>query len=96
MTYEILLIVVIGGIGSITGSVITSFLYIASVEWLAARPRLRRIPWDPGARPVHRTASAWRCVSVIIMLVVLFFRKGIMGDRELTDLLRRKPRKEGK
>ena len=35
-------------------------------------------------------------VSVIIMLVVLFFRKGIMGDRELTDLLRRKPRKEGK
>ena len=34
MTYEILLIVVIGGIGSITGSVITSFLYIASVEWL--------------------------------------------------------------
>ena len=34
MTYEILLLVVIGGIGSITGSVLTSFLYIAALEWL--------------------------------------------------------------
>ncbi|MDD6024484.1 MAG: branched-chain amino acid ABC transporter permease [Oscillospiraceae bacterium] len=33
MTYEILLIVVIGGIGSISGSVIASFLYIACSEW---------------------------------------------------------------
>ena len=34
MTYEILLIVVIGGIGSLTGSILTSFLYVASLEWL--------------------------------------------------------------
>ncbi|MDY3984294.1 branched-chain amino acid ABC transporter permease, partial [Dysosmobacter sp.] len=34
LTYEILLIVVIGGIGSITGSVLASFLYIFSSEWL--------------------------------------------------------------
>ena len=33
MTYEILLIVVIGGIGSITGSCIGSFLFIACSEW---------------------------------------------------------------
>ena len=33
MTYEILLIVVIGGIGSITGSVIASFLFIGCSEW---------------------------------------------------------------
>ena len=29
MTYEILLIVVIGGIGSVSGSVIGTFLYVA-------------------------------------------------------------------
>ena len=34
MTYEILLIVVIGGIGSVSGSIIASFLFIASSEWL--------------------------------------------------------------
>ncbi len=33
MTYEILLIVVIGGIGSISGSCIGSFLFIACSEW---------------------------------------------------------------
>ena len=95
MTYEILLIVVIGGIGSITGSVITSFLYIASVEWL-----LRGL--DSGeflgiqAPGIFKNGFRMAIVSVIIMLIVLFFRKGIMGNRELTDLLRRKPRKEGK
>ena len=33
MTYEILLIVVIGGIGSISGSCIATFLYVACSEW---------------------------------------------------------------
>ena len=33
LTYEILLIVVIGGIGSLSGSVLASFLYIACSEW---------------------------------------------------------------
>ena len=33
MTYEILLIVVIGGIGSVTGSCIGSFLFVACSEW---------------------------------------------------------------
>jgi branched-chain amino acid transport system permease protein len=33
MTYEILLIVVIGGIGSVSGSCISSFLFIACSEW---------------------------------------------------------------
>ena len=33
MTYEILLIVVIGGIGSVTGSVIAAFLFVGSSEW---------------------------------------------------------------
>ena len=33
MTYEILLIVVLGGIGSVTGSCIGSFLFIACQEW---------------------------------------------------------------
>ena len=33
MTYEILLIVVIGGIGSISGSVIAAFLFVGCSEW---------------------------------------------------------------
>ena len=33
MTYEILLIVVIGGLGSVTGSCLASFLFVACSEW---------------------------------------------------------------
>ncbi len=88
MTYEILLVVVMGGIGSITGSVITSFLYIAGLEWL-----LRGL--DSGTflgitSPIFKNGFRMAIVSVIIMIVVLFFRKGIMGDRELPDLFRGK------
>ena len=83
MTYEILLVVVMGGIGSITGSVITSFLYIASMEWL-----LRGL--DSGtflgisAPGIFKNGFRMAVVSLIIMVVVLFFSKGIMGDKEFS------------
>ena len=85
MTYEILLIVVLGGIGSISGSIIASFLYIAASEWL-----LRGL--DTGsflginAPSVFRNGFRLVVFSVIIMAVVLFFRRGIMGSRELPDI----------
>ena len=93
LTYEILLIVVIGGIGSVSGSIIASFLYIFSSEWL-----LRGL--DSGkflginAPGIFKNGFRMVVFSVIIMVVVLFFRKGIMGNKELPDLFKRK-RKEG-
>ena len=82
MTYEILLIVVIGGIGSVSGSIIASFLFIASSEWLLRF--LDNETWIGGFRvPLLRSGFRMVVFSIIIMAVVLFFRKGIMGDREL-------------
>ena len=95
MTYEILLIVVIGGIGSISGSCIASFLYVAISEWW-----LRGLDTSPflgiDAPGFFRMGLRMVVFSVIIMIVVLFFRRGIMGERELPDLFRRrkKPEKE--
>ena len=82
MTYEILLIVVIGGIGSITGSCIAAFLYIACSEWW-----LRFL--DSGSFmgiEVSFFRDGFRKVvfSVVIMIIVLFFSRGIMGDKELS------------
>ena len=83
MTYEILLIVVIGGIGSISGSVIGTFLYVACSEWW-----LRFLDMETyiGSFKVPFLRSGFRMVvfSVVIMIIVLFFSKGIMGDKELT------------
>ena len=88
MTYEILLIVVLGGLGSVTGSCIASFLFIACSEWW-----LRGL--DNGSFLGIESAmfrSGFRLVvfSVIIIVVVLFFRKGLMGQKELPDLFRRR------
>lgn len=98
MTYEILLMVVLGGIGSISGSVIGSFLYVAASEWW-----LRGLDQNPflGINAPWLFRNGFRLVvfSVVIMFVVLFFRKGIMGDKELTTVFRnfrrrRKPKNE--
>ena len=86
MTYEILLMVVLGGIGSISGSVIGSMLFVAASEWW-----LRGL--DSGkflgieAPGVFRNGFRLVVFSVVIMVVVLFFRKGIMGDRELPQVI---------
>ncbi len=92
MTYEILLIVVIGGIGSITGSCISSFLFVACSEWwLRFLDQKRMIgQWEV---PLLRNGFRLVVFSIIIMVVVLFFRKGIMGERELWDLFQPKKKK---
>ena len=99
MTYEILLIVVVGGIGSISGSCIASFLYIAASEWW-----LRGL--DSGSflgieSSLFRGGFRKVVFSVIIMIIVLFFRQGIMGDKEFSfsriiDKIKRKKKKPEK
>ncbi len=90
MTYEILLIVVIGGIGSVTGSCLSSFLFVACSEWWLRFLDQKQVV---GGFEVPLLRNGFRLVvfSIIIMIVVLFFRQGIMGTRELPDLLRRRP-----
>jgi branched-chain amino acid transport system permease protein len=83
MTYEILLIVVIGGIGSVSGSCFSSFLFIACSEWW-----LRFLDNNTyiGSFKIPLLGSGFRKVvfSVIIMIIVLFYNKGIMGTREFS------------
>ena len=153
MTYEILLIVVIGGIGSISGSLIASFLYIACSEWwlrfldqeTILNPAERgkfigimavifvlllvlmiiriRKPKENRPKALYGTGAAvcvivlgwlgyfaatgqtkvpllrngFRMVifSIIIMIVVLFFSRGIMGTNELPDLFGERAKKSG-
>ena len=82
MTYEILLIVVIGGIGSVTGSCIASFLFIACSEWWLRFLDNANLNFTslqilrPGFRKV--------VFSVVIMAIVLFYQKGIMGEKEFS------------
>ena len=87
MTFEILLIVVLGGIGSVSGSCIAAVLFVFAAEWW-----LRGL--DSGsflgikAPGVFRNGFRLVVFSVGIMLVILFFRRGIMGDKELPHTVR--------
>jgi branched-chain amino acid transport system permease protein len=81
LTYNILLIVVLGGAGSISGSIIASIGVTLLMEIL----RFLDEPMDlllfktsglPGLRMV--------IFSVILMAVVIFRQRGLMGNRELS------------
>lgn len=99
MTYDILLIVVIGGLGSVTGSVLSAFLVTAAKEWWL---RFFDQPLSIGGWQVPLFRNGFRMVifSILLMVVVLFFRRGLMGSREFSwvDLLswpsRQKMRRE--
>nr|MCR4673828.1 branched-chain amino acid ABC transporter permease [Lachnospiraceae bacterium] len=80
LTYNILLMVVIGGIGSVSGSVLGAFLITAGQEWL----RFLDKEYYIGAFKVPFTRTGFRMVifSILLMLFVLFWDKGIMGSKE--------------
>ena len=82
MTYEILLIVVIGGIGSITGSVLGAFLFTAASEWWLRGLDAGR--WLGISASFMRPGFRKVVFAVLIMLIVLFYSRGIMGDREFS------------
>lgn len=99
LTYNILLIVVLGGIGSLTGSVIGAFLINGGQEWL----RFLDEPLTVGGVSIPLFRPGFRMViySILLMIVVLFWRRGIMGDREfswnhLLGLFRKKQKAGGK
>ena len=74
-------ITVMGGMGSLTGSVVAASLYTIFLELL--RPiespfniGSLAIPGIPGMRMV--------LFSILLLVVILFYRKGLMGTREFS------------
>ena len=84
MTYQILLVVVIGGIGSVSGSIISAFIYYASSEWWLKFLDIEA--YTEAGKKIPLLGPGFRMVvfSVLIMIVVLFFRRGIMGTKEIS------------
>lgn len=81
LTYQIVGVTVMGGMGSLTGSVISACLYTVFLE--ALRPIESQftigsltVPGIPGMRMV--------IFSFLLLLVVLFYRKGLMGNKEFS------------
>jgi branched-chain amino acid transport system permease protein len=80
-TYSLLMIIVVGGLGSITGSVIGSILVTTMLEWLrfVENPLTIgsiHVPGIPGMRMV--------IFSLLLIIIIIFRREGIMGTREFS------------
>ena len=71
LTYQILMIIVVGGLGSISGTVISACIFAILMEYLRFLDN-----FVPGLRMVF--------FSAMLLIVILFARKGLMGGKEFT------------
>jgi len=81
LTYNIVLIVVFGGIGSLTGGVLAAIVITAAMEMLRFLDSSFNIgpidvPGIPGVRMV--------VFSLLLMFIIIFKPRGIMGVREFS------------
>lgn len=83
-TFQLLIIIVLGGLGSTTGAIIGAILVIGGSEWLRFLDEPMNIfgyqtQGLPGLRML--------VFSIALILVMLFARRGIFGDKELSDII---------
>ena len=82
MTYNFLLIIVLGGMGSVTGTVIASFIITGGLEWLRFFDEPLTIMGV--SIPLFRSGLRMVVFSVLLMLLVLFYSRGLMGQKEFS------------
>ncbi|HIW00410.1 MAG TPA: branched-chain amino acid ABC transporter permease [Candidatus Desulfovibrio intestinipullorum] len=81
LTFNVLMFVVAGGLGSLSGSIIGAGIITVLLEWLRAIEEPMEflgveIPGIPGMRMV--------VFSLVLLGIILYRREGIMGSREIT------------
>jgi branched-chain amino acid transport system permease protein len=81
LTFNLLIIIVVGGLGSTTGAVVAAAGFTLAGEWLriVEEPATiwgHAIPGIPGMRLV--------ILSLALLLVIIFCRRGLLGRREFS------------
>lgn len=81
LTFHLLIMIVVGGLGSTTGAVLGAAIFSVAGELLRVVERPMnfgsfQVPGIPGMRMV--------LFSFLLMVVILFWRQGIMGRREFS------------
>jgi branched-chain amino acid transport system permease protein len=87
----LLIIIVLGGLGSMSGAIIGTILVVGGMEWLRfLDSQIVLFGHDFGAHPGLRMVV----FSLILIIVMLFAREGIMGKREFSDIFKDERRKK--
>jgi len=82
LTFQLLIIIVLGGLGSITGSIIGAVIVVVGMEALRFLDEPNLFGFHTAAHPGLRMVV----FSLILLLIMLFARRGILGDREIWDI----------
>ncbi|KAB7882972.1 branched-chain amino acid ABC transporter permease [Poseidonibacter ostreae] len=87
LTFQLLIIIVLGGLGSTTGAILGTIFVMAGLEYMRFLDEpmsFMGIETDgtPGMRMV--------VFSLILILVMLFAREGLVGKKELKDFFKKK------
>jgi len=81
LTFNLLIMIVVGGLGSTTGAVMGAVLF----SWGGEALRIVEQPMDFGPFTIPGIPGMRMVIfSLILMMVILFSRKGIMGRSELS------------
>ncbi|MDD2967316.1 MAG: branched-chain amino acid ABC transporter permease [Desulfovibrionaceae bacterium] len=81
LTFNVLMFVVAGGLGSLTGSILGAGIITVLLEWL----RFIEEPMDIGFMIIPGVPGMRMVVfSVVLLIIILYRREGIMGMREIT------------
>ena len=82
LTFDFLLIIVLGGLGSISGTVISAIIVTVGKELLRALDEPFAL-FGVGI-PLFRPGFRMVIFSLLLMVVVIFWQKGLMGKTELS------------
>ena len=82
LTFQLLIIIVLGGLGSTSGAIIGTIIVVAGMEWLRFLDESNLFGFETDAHPGLRMVV----FSVVLVLIMIFARRGIMGDREIWDI----------
>ena len=87
LTFQLLIIIVLGGLGSTTGAILGTIFVMAGLEYMRFLDEPMNIfgiqtEGTPGMRMV--------VFSLILILVMLFAREGLTGKKELKDFFKKK------
>ncbi|WP_407933672.1 branched-chain amino acid ABC transporter permease [Halarcobacter sp.] len=87
LTFQLLIIIVLGGLGSTTGAILGTVFVMAGLEWMRFLDEpMNLFGYETEGLPGMRMVV----FSLILIIVMLFAREGLMGKKELKDLFKKK------
>ena len=84
LSYQVLLITVMGGLGSLSGSIVGATIYVALSELLRPLDTPTTVLNVFGMTIRGHPGARMLLISVLFVLIILFYRRGIMGSREFS------------